>query len=114
MPEHHIFARPVDLRIDRERTIPEPEELLTVKTESFDILLNGIEVGGGDMRITDVSMQESMMELFGMDKEAYRGYLQELARYQGRPFGGFAIGLERLIMAVTGVSDIRETTAFDT
>ncbi|MBD5493389.1 MAG: radical SAM protein [Lachnospiraceae bacterium] len=114
MPEHHIFAKPADLRTGRERTISEPEDLLTVKTESFDILLNGIEVGGGDMRIMDVSMQESMMELFGVEKEVYRGYLQELGRYQGRPFGGFAIGLERLIMAMTGVSDIRETIAFDT
>ena len=114
MPEHHIFAKPVSLHIDREQTIPEPEDLLTVKTESFDILLNGIEVGGGDMRIMDVSMQESMMELFGVEKEVYGGYLQELGCYQGRPFGGFALGLERLIMAMTGVSDIRETTAFDT
>lgn len=83
MPEHHIFAKPVDLLINRERTISEPDELFTVKTESFDILLNGIEVGGGDMRIMDVSMQESMIELFGVDKEAYRGYLQELGRCHG-------------------------------
>lgn len=114
MPEHHIFAKPLDLRIDRNQTIPEPADLISIKTESFDILLNGIEVGGGDMRIMDVSMQEFMMDLFGVDKEVYKGYLQELGRYQGRPFGGFAIGLDRLIMAMTGVSDIRETTAFDT
>ncbi|MDE7278084.1 MAG: hypothetical protein K2N98_14755, partial [Lachnospiraceae bacterium] len=62
----------------------------------------------------DAAMQESMMELFEVDKEAYSDYLRELGRYRGKPIGGFAIGIERLIMAMTGVSDIRETTAFDT
>lgn len=114
MPEHHIFAKPVNLHIGRSRAMPKTDELLTVKTESFDILLNGMEVGGGDMRIMDAAMQESMMELFEVDKEAYSDYLRELGRYRGKPIGGFAIGIERLIMAMTGVSDIRETTAFDT
>lgn len=114
MPEHHIFANPVNLPIGRNWAMPKPDELLTVKTESFDILLNGMEVGGGDMRIMDAAMQEAMMELFEVDKEGYGSYLRELGHYRGRPIGGFAIGLERLIMALTGVSDIRETTAFDT
>lgn len=114
MPEHHIFAKPENLPTGQDQTIPEPADLSEIKTESFDIILNGIEVGGGDMRIMDAAMQESMMALFQVDKEAYRGYLQELSHYQGRPIGGFAIGLERLVMAMTGVSDIRETVAFDT
>ena len=113
MPEHHIFAKPENLYIDQSPDIRDAAELLTVKTESFDILVNGIEVGGGDMRIMDTDMLESMMLIFGVDKEAYDDYLHELKRYRGRPIGGFAIGLERLVMAITGVSDIRETVAFD-
>lgn len=113
MPEHHIFAKPENLNISQNQTILEPADLLQVRTESFDIVLNGMEVGGGDMRIMDAALQEFMMDLFGVDKKAYRDYLQALSRYHGSPFGGFAIGLERLVMAMTGVTDIRETTAFD-
>ncbi len=113
MPEHHIFAKPENLSIGQNQTISEPTDLLQVRTESFDIVLNGMEVGGGDMRIMDAALQESMMDLFEVDKKAYQDYLQALDRYHGSPFGGFAIGLERLVMAMTGITDIRETTAFE-
>ncbi|MCM1552835.1 MAG: radical SAM protein [Butyrivibrio sp.] len=113
MPEHHIFAKPENLNVGENQSLPESVELLQVRTESFDIVLNGMEVGGGDMRIIDVTLQESMMDLFQVDKRVYRDYLQALGHYHGSPFGGFAIGLERLVMAMTGVTDIRATTAFD-
>lgn len=110
MPEHHIFAKPIDM--SGGQVVPDLEELQKVKTESFDIIVNGIEVGGGDMRIMDADLQEYMMDIFQVDKKAYGDYLHALARYRGRPIGGFAIGLQRLVMAMTGVSDIRDTTAF--
>lgn len=104
VPNHHIFAKPNEF--DKEK------DLMNTTTESFDIVMNGIEIGGGDMRITDVRMQEEVMDRFEVDKEKYRTYLDELADYEGKPIGGFAIGLQRFVMALTKVKNIRETVAF--
>ena len=104
MPSHHIFAKPCEFKEDC--------NLMDITTESFDIVMNGIEIGGGDMRIMDVLMQELMMDKFAVDKEKYRFYLDELAEYKGEQIGGFALGLQRVVMALTGVENIRETVAF--
>lgn len=104
IPNHHIFAAP--------ENFDQAEDLMNTKTQSFDIVLNGIEIGGGDMRIMDNWQQEKMMEIFSVDKKRYCSYLEELAQYDGTPTGGFAIGLQRLVMALAKVSDIRDTVAF--
>lgn len=104
MPNHHIFAKPSRFIGD--------QDLENVTTESFDIVMNGIEIGGGDMRIIDVQTQEELMDRFAVDKERYRAYLDELAAYDGKPIGGFAIGLQRLVMALARVHNIRDTVAF--
>lgn len=104
VPNHHIFARPVEFGNEK--------DLMNITTESFDIVMNGIEIGGGDMRITDAHMQEEMMDRFAVDKEKYRIYLDELEDYDGKPIGGFAIGLQRFVMALTNAKNIRETVAF--
>lgn len=104
IPNHHIFAAP--------ENFGKAEDLMNTTTQSFDIVLNGIEIGGGDMRIMDACLQEKMMEIFSVDKKRYCSYLEELAQYKGTPTGGFAIGLQRLVMALAKVSDIRETVAF--
>lgn len=104
IPNHHIFAKPNEFGNEK--------DLMNSITESFDIVMNGIEIGGGDMRITDVCMQENMMDRFAVDKEKYRTYLDELKDYDGKPIGGFAIGLQRLVMALSKAKNIRETVAF--
>lgn len=104
MPNHHIFAKPDEFSKEK--------DLMNITTESFDLVMNGIEIGGGDMRITDVRMQEKMMDIFAVDMEKYRTYLNELADYDGKPIGGFAIGLQRFVMALTNTKNIRETVAF--
>lgn len=107
-PCHHIFAMP-----------SEPENVLTgtkpltgLTTESFDIIMNGIEIGGGDMRIQNRELQLGMMKLFNADGSRYGNYLDILGGYGKNNGGGFAIGLERLIMALNGAENVRGVTAF--
>lgn len=107
-PCHHIFALPSDpeLRID-------PNGSLTgLTTESFDIIMNGVEIGGGDMRIQNRKLQLKMMKLFNVDETRYENYLELLGEHGNNIGGGFAIGLERLIAALTETENVRDVTAF--
>lgn len=107
IPCHHIFALPsCEIKDNIE------SELVNATTESFDIVINGIEVGGGDLRIMDRDLQEKMMDIFNVDKERYKDYLEMLGKFAKKQSGGFAIGLERLVMALTGANNIRQTVAF--
>ena len=107
IPCHHIFALPSDNVYNSTEV-----KLENRQTESFDIVINGIEVGGGDLRIMDAALQTQMMNIFSVEKSMYADYLQILSIKKYPQIGGFAIGLERLIMAVTNCKNIRETTYF--
>lgn len=107
-PSHHIFALPSypEFRID-------PGGSLTgLTTESFDIIMNGVEIGGGDMRIQDRELQLKMMRIFNVDETRYENYLELLGKHGNNIGGGFAIGLERLIAALTETENVRDVTAF--
>ena len=106
-PCHHIFALPSepDFRLNAAKPLTE------LTTDSFDIIMNGIEIGGGDMRIPDRELQLKMMRIFNVDKSRYKNYL-EILEERGNNNGGFAVGLERLIMALTGAENVRDVTAF--
>lgn len=107
MPCHHIFAKPQhELINDR------MNDLIQECTESFDIIINGIEVGGGDLRIMNRDLQERMMQIFSVEKKRYTGYLEMLEESQGMQGGGFAIGLERLMMVLLRCENICQTVAF--
>ena len=106
-PCHHIFAMPT--APDLIGTADKPTELTT---ESFDIIMNGIEIGGGDMRINERELQTEVMRLFNVDEERYIGYLKTLEKDDHSHRGGFAIGLERMVMALSGSENIRYVTAF--
>lgn len=131
IPCHHIFALPSKEHMcaSEERFEYKLEEILKLNneginnklwvedlqgktTESFDIVINGIEVGGGDLRIMDAELLNSMMKLFNVDASCYQDYIEELGTYSGKQSGGFAIGIERFIMALTGCENIRETVTF--
>ena len=90
----------------------EKEKMTQLQMESFDLVLNGIEIGGGDLRIMDANLQEETMQCLNINHEVYQGYLKELRKYKGNPIGGFAIGIQRFVMAITGTKDIRDTVAF--
>lgn len=107
VPFHHIFAKP---RTDM--AAYSVGEMVFDTTESFDIVINGIEVGGGDLRIMDAELQKKLMRMFHVDEKLYEGYLEILAENRGHQGGGFAVGLERLLMALLSVDNICGTVAF--
>lgn len=107
---HHPFTMPQ--RADLELLDSNPK---AVKAQAYDIVLNGYELGGGSLRIFEKDIQEKMFSLLGFTKEeahAQFGFLLEAFEYGTPPHGGIAIGLDRLIMLLSGRTNLRDTIAF--
>lgn len=107
---HHPFTMPQ--REDIELLDSNPK---AVKAQAYDIVLNGYELGGGSLRIFEKNIQEKMFGLLGFSQEeAYEqfGFLLEAFEYGTPPHGGIAIGLDRLIMLLSGRTNLRDTIAF--
>ena len=93
----------------------EQEDLASIKSHAYDIVLNGYEIGGGSLRIHDRKSQEAMFELLGMSREDYErdfGFFLEALEYGFPPHGGLALGLDRLVMILAGEENIRQVIAF--
>lgn len=93
----------------------EQEDLASIKSHAYDIVLNGYEIGGGSLRIHDRKAQEAMFELLGMSREDYErdfGFFLEALEYGFPPHGGLALGLDRLVMILAGEENIRQVIAF--
>lgn len=108
--EHHPFTRPNEEDIHFFDTDPGQ-----IRAQAYDLVLNGYEVGGGSMRIYQRDVQEKMFAALGFSKEeAYEqfGFLLEAFEYGTPPHGGFAFGFDRLVMLITGRTNLRETIAF--
>ena len=108
---HHPFTAPraADPAALRDE---DPEALLS---RAYDVVLNGVELGGGSVRIHDTAMQQAVFGLLGIDEEqaqAKFGFLLEALQYGCPPHGGIAFGLDRLVMLMAGADSIREVMAF--
>ena len=107
---HHPFTAPMDeciqyLDADKGK----------VRAKAYDLVLNGVELSSGSIRITDPSLQARMFAALGLsDEEAARkfGFLTGAFQYGAPPHGGFGIGLDRLVMLMAGADSIREVIAF--
>ena len=110
MAMHHPFTSPMDDDLDRLESDP-----ANVRAKAYDIVLNGVEIGGGSIRIHSQELQKRMFRALGFtDEQAeYRfGFLTDAFRYGPPPHGGMAYGLDRLAMIITGSSSIRDVIAF--
>ena len=108
--KHHPFTSPNPEDLDRLESDPG-----SVKAQAYDIVLNGVELGGGSIRIHDRNLQERMFRVLGLSQEEIDekfGFLVEAFKYGAPPHGGLAYGLDRLVMLLTHQSSIREVIAF--
>ncbi|MFD0618017.1 aspartate--tRNA ligase [Paenibacillus sp. GCM10027629] len=108
--EHHPFTRPNEDDVHYFDTDPGK-----IRAQAYDIVLNGYEVGGGSMRIYKRDVQEKMFNALGFSPEQAKeqfGFLLDAFEYGTPPHGGIAFGFDRLVMLLTGRTNLRETIAF--
>jgi aspartyl-tRNA synthetase len=108
---HHPFTRPKaeDMPLFDAKKFPE------VRAEAYDVVLNGVELGGGSMRIYEPELQDKMFAALGISPEAREsqfGHLLRAFRLGTPPHGGIALGFDRLVMLICGEQGIRDVMAF--
>ncbi|MCJ8315859.1 aspartate--tRNA ligase [Idiomarina sp.] len=107
---HHPFTAPVNVTPDELRANP-----AQALSNAYDMVLNGVEVGGGSTRIFENEMQQAVFEVLGIGKEEAQekfGFLLEALKYGTPPHAGLAFGLDRLVMLMVGANSIRDVIAF--
>ncbi len=107
---HHPFTSPMDECIPYLET-----DKANVRAKAYDLVLNGIELSSGSIRITNPELQGKIFSLLGLtDEQAHEkfGYLLDAFRYGAPPHGGMGIGLDRLIMQMLGCDSLRDVIAF--
>lgn len=109
-PEHHMFSMPNPEFIDDFEN-----KAKDVTGDLWDLVLNGVELGSGSIRINNPEIQERIMNFVGIDKKEANekfGFLLEAYRYGGPPHGGMGLGVDRTVAMMLGFHDIREVIAF--
>src|SRR5262249_12210025 len=109
---HHPFTRP---KSDDVALLDDKAKFPEIRAEAYDVVLNGVEIGGGSMRIHEPRLQEKMFEALGVspqDRQTMFGHLLRALRLAPPPHGGIALGLDRLVMLICGAETIREVMAF--
>ena len=107
---NHPFTTPDPRDIDRLDSEPG-----SVRARAYDVVLNGLELGGGSIRIHDRELQERAFEVLGIGRDEGRerfGFLLDALKYGAPPHGGLALGLDRIIMLMARAGSIRDVIAF--
>jgi len=107
---HHPFTMPMDECLEYLDTDPG-----NVRAKAWDLVLNGVELSSGSIRITDFELQQRMFEALGMTEEEIQakfGFLVDAYRYASPPHGGMGIGLDRLAMIMCKADSLKDVTAF--
>ncbi len=107
IPTHHPFALPV---LGENEHLP--ENLAGIRTHSYDLVLNGMEIGGGDLRIHSRELQKEVIRRFNLDEAQFSLLLEALGDEEVHPHGGMAIGLDRLMMQLTKTQSIKDVNFF--
>jgi len=110
MAMHHPFTHPMDADIPLLDSDP-----AAVRADAYDMVCNGVEVGGGSIRIHDPKLQEKMFEILGFTRERAEeqfGFLMNAFKYGAPPHGGLAYGLDRWVSLFAGLDSIRDCIAF--
>ncbi len=110
MAMHHPFTHPKDEDIPLLDTDP-----ASVRADAYDMVVNGVEVGGGSIRIHDSALQQKMFEILGFTPEKAQeqfGFLMNAFKYGAPPHGGLAYGLDRWVSLFAGLDSIRDCIAF--
>ena len=112
---HHPFTQATEESWERLDSCKTNEDYLSLFSESFDLVLNGVELGSGGMRIHDSLRQKKILNILGLTDEDAKekfGFLLDAFKFGCPPHGGFAIGLDRLLMILKGKDSIKDFIAF--
>lgn len=107
---HHPFTSPAAAHLDRF-----DKDFAAAKSRAYDVVLNGVELGGGSIRINSPEVQQRMFRALGISEQEGRerfGFLLEAFRYGAPPHGGIALGFDRMVMMMAGAGSLRDVIAF--
>ncbi|HLY10526.1 MAG TPA: aspartate--tRNA ligase [Planctomycetota bacterium] len=108
--KHHPFTSPKDEFLDTLEKEP-----MKVRAKAYDLVLNGVELGGGSIRIHQRALQQRIFKLLGLSEDYARdrfGFLLDAFEYGAPPHGGIALGIDRLAMLILGLDNIRDVITF--